>query len=377
VTLPGGRIKQSPEDFIVDELPAYEPSGTGEHLFVRFRKTNLTTDDAVRALAESLHVDRREIGVAGLKDKVAVTTQWISIWSRDASLDERVAALGRTNELAGIEILEHQRHSNKLKTGHLKGNQFTITLRAVEAIDVPRVVTAFDRIAKEGVPNAFGHQRFGRDADNHVRARAWLTGHERPPRDARLRRLHFSALQSSIINAVLEERIKGGTWNTPVLGDLLKKEDTGGIFVCTDVQLDRERAIRGELCPTGPIVGDRMRQPEAEAGDLEQRIVAPLIEGIDLHRARALGEGTRRALRLHVTELSHAVSQDCGRLEGRLRAGLGSSLDEATSSEDGSPSSGRSAIKVRFVLPKGAYATTVLGSAVNFVDAARQAPEEE
>src|SRR4029079_9836991 len=99
---------------------------------------------------------------------------------------------------------------------------------------------------------------------------------------------------------------RDGSWNKPLEGDVLKKEESGGIFVCTDVQLDRERAARGEVCPTGPIVGDRMRQPEGEALALEQRIVTPLIEGIDLRRARALGEGTRRALRLTVNNLSVA-----------------------------------------------------------------------
>ena len=220
---------------------------------------------------------------------------------------------------------------------------------------LPEVVAALERIAKHGVPNAFGVQRFGREGDTHERARAWLTGKERAPADPRLRRFHFSALQSAIFNAVLEHRVREGNWNVPVLGDLLKKEDTGGIFVCTDVQLDRERADRGELCPTGPIVGDRMRQPEADAFDLEQRIVGPLIEGIDLRRARSLGEGTRRPLRLRVAELSHSP--------------IGSSLHEAAPSD---PPPKVCAIEVRFVLPKGAYATTVLSNALLLTDADRE-----
>jgi tRNA pseudouridine13 synthase len=351
--LPQGTIKHRPDDFVVDEIPAYEPSGEGSHLYVRISKTNVTTDDVVKAMARALRVERRDIGVAGLKDKVGITTQWLSIPAADRSLDERVAAL----QIEGVTILEQRRHANKLKTGHLKGNRFTIVVRGIDPERRDEVVAALERISAEGVPNAFGVQRFGRDGDTHERARAWLTGKERAPADPRLRRFHFSAFQSAIFNAVLAHRVEDGTWRVPLLGDLLKKEDTGGIFVCTDVQVDRERADRGELCPTGPIVGDRMRQAEAEAFDLEQRIVAPFIEGVDLHRARSLGEGTRRPLRLRVAELSHAF--------------VASSPHEAASSDDAETPAGGCAIRVRFVLPKGAYATTVLANAFAVLDASR------
>ncbi|MBX3211748.1 MAG: tRNA pseudouridine(13) synthase TruD [Labilithrix sp.] len=351
--LPRGTIKLKPEDFVVDEIPAYEPSGEGSHLYVRFKKTNLTTDEVVKAFARALRVERRDIGVAGLKDKVGVTTQWISVPAADASLDERVASLA----IGGVELLERRRHANKLKTGHLRGNRFTLVVRDIDAARVDEVVSALARIGEEGVPNAFGEQRFGRDGDTHERARAWLTGKERAPNDPRLRRFHFSALQSAIFNAVLEHRVADGSWSVPILGDLLKKEETGGIFVCTDVQLDRERARQGEVCPTGPIVGDRMRQPEADAFDLEQRISSPLIEGIDLRRARSLGEGTRRPLRLRVADISHTI--------------LDSSLHEAASSTPGGPPHAGCAMTVRFVLPKGAYATTVLSNAFSISDAGR------
>lgn len=366
VELPSGTIKSSPDDFVVDEIPAYEPSGEGEHLYVRFRKRDLTTDEAVRALARALAIEPREIGVAGLKDKVAVSTQWISL-PASAALEERVASVA----IDGVEVLEQRRHVNKLRTGHLRGNRFRVVVRGVDAGRLDEVRASLERIAQDGLPNAFGAQRFGRQGDNAERARAWLTGRERAPGDARLRRLHFSALQAAIFNAVLERRVADGTFNVPVLGDLLKKEESGGMFICTDVQIDRARAARGELCPTGPIVGDRMRQPEADALAIEQRIVAPLIEGIDLRRARSLGEGTRRALRLRVAELSH-----------RSHA---SSFDEACippsanpdgkqakqAKQTGQPREQAAAIEVRFVLPKGAYATTVLSSAFALSDAAR------
>lgn len=349
---PRGSIKRSPADFVVDELPAYEPSGEGSHLFVHFRKTGRTTDEAVRELVRALGVERRDVGVAGQKDKVAVTTQWVSLPADPGGeIEKRLDAIA----IEGIEVLARRRHGNKLKTGHLRGNRFAIVVRGIAPEATDRVEAALARIAKEGVPNAFGVQRFGRDGDTHERALAWLTGKARAPGDPRLRRFHFSAFQSWVFNAVLAERVADGSWNGALEGDLLKKEDTGGLFVCTDVQTDRERAFRGEVCPTGPIVGDRMRQPAGDALDLEQRIVGPLIEGIDLRRARSLGEGTRRALRLRVSELSHQWST--------------SSHDEATTS--GGAEQGH-AIEVRFVLPKGAYATTVLENVFTIVDVARE-----
>ena len=351
MNLTPGIIKSAPSDFVVDEIPAYLPSGEGPHLYLHFKKTNRTTDHVVNDIARALNVNHRDIGIAGVKDKVAVTTQWISLLANDATLDEKARAL----QVEGVEILEVKRHANKLKTGHLHGNRFELVIRGVDPARLDDVKAAFDVIAKNGVPNAFGHQRFGRDGDNVEKARAWLTGNGRAPGDPRLRRFHFSAVQSAGFNAVLDARARDGSWTMPILGDVLKKEETGGMFVCTDVQLDRERAAAGEVCPTGPMIGDKMRQPEADALALEQRILEPIIEGIDLHRARALGEGTRRVLRLRVTELRHT-----------------SSIDEAAKA---GPSVGQAAITVQFVLPKGAYATTVLAHVFEVTDGGRVARE--
>lgn len=356
MALPRGRIKSAPEDFVVEEIPAYEPSGTGTHLFLRFEKKNLTTDAAVRAMTKALGIEMRDVGIAGMKDKVAVTTQWVSIPAppKQPDLEERAKAL----TIDGIRVLDAKRHGNKLKTGHLRGNRFDIVVRDVPHDQVKEIIAAMERFGDKGVPNAFGTQRFGKEGDNAQRARAWLTGKERAPNDARLRRFHFSALQSAVFNAVLDARIASGTWTQPLVGDLLKKEDTGGIFLCTDVQADRERADRGELCPTGPIVGARMRSPEGEVKELEDRIAAPFLEGVDLERARTLGEGTRRALRLRVTACSVAEVMNSKGVPGG---------DENDNREQGG------ALRVQFVLPKGAYATTVLANAFDLIDGSRDA----
>ncbi len=358
MTLPRGRIKTSPEDFVVEEIAAYEPSGEGTHLFLKFEKRNLTTDAAMRIITKALGIEMRDVGIAGMKDKVAVTTQWVSVPApaKAQNLEERAKALTLDN----IKVLDAKRHTNKLKTGHLKGNRFDIVVRDVAPDDVAGIVSAMERFSKEGVPNAFGVQRFGKDGDNAQRARAWLTGKERAPGDPRLRRFHFSALQSAVFNAVLDARIADGTWNKAVLGDLLKKEDTGGIFVCTDVQADGERADRGEVCPTGPIVGARMRSAEGAVKELEERLAAPFLEGVDLERARSLGEGTRRALRLRVTGCSVAQVMNSKGVPG---------ADEADNREH------LGSLRVQFVLPKGAYATTVLANAFDLIDGSRDSDD--
>ncbi len=359
MSLPRGRIKSSPEDFVVEEIPAYEPSGEGTHLFLRFEKKGLTTDAAVRSITKALGIEMRDVGIAGMKDKVAVTTQWVSIPTppKDPTLEERAKALVIEAGETRIRVLEAKRHANKLKTGHLRGNRFDIIVRDVDGDALASILAAMDRFGTEGVPNAFGVQRFGKEGDNATRARAWLTGKERAPNDPRLRRFHFSALQSAVFNAVLEARVADGTWRQPVLGDLLKKEDTGGIFVCTDVQADRDRADKGELCPTGPIVGDKMRWPEGTVKELEERIAAPFLEGVDLKRARSLGEGTRRALRLRVTACSVAEVLNSKGVPG---------ADESDNREQSR------SLRVQFVLPKGAYATTVLANAFDVIDGSRE-----
>lgn len=363
--LPTGRIKSRPEDFVVHEIPAYEPSGEGTHLFLHLEKKNFTTDAAVRAVTKALGVEMRDVGIAGMKDKAALTTQWVSVPvpPKQPDIETRARAL----EIEGIRVLEAKRHGNKLKTGHLKGNRFELVVREIDPARIDEVKKKLESFATEGVPNAFGTQRFGREGDNAERARAWLTGKERAPGDLRLRRFHFSALQSAAFNAVLEARIADGTWAQPLAGDLLRKEDTGGIFVCSDVQADRERASRSEVCPTGPIIGARMRWPEGHVKELEERLVGPYIEGIDLERARTLGEGTRRALRLRVMDT---------RVEQIVDSASINPADENDNREH------RGALRVLFVLPKGAYATTVLANALTVVDGSKgpagpRGPDEE
>jgi tRNA pseudouridine13 synthase len=340
---PHAVIRRTPEDFVVREIPAYEPTGEGEHLFVTFSKRDVTTPEAVRRICAALAVDARAAGFAGMKDKRAVTTQTMSLpFARGRAIAD-VRALA----LEGIQISHVARHPHKLKPGHLKGNQFDIVLRDLPVQEIDRVRTRLAEVGEEGFPNTFGPQRFGRHGDNPAVALGWLLGRGPGPKDRRMRRFLFSSLQAHLFNQVLERREGDGTWNRTLLGDLVKKTDTGGLFLCTDPRADEERAARGEISPTGPIFGAKMRWPEGKPAEIEREILERATAGIDpWERHRALGEGTRRPLRLLASELR---------------------VENAGEHPD--------ALSVHFVLPKGGYATTLLACVVTLYKDATQ--EEE
>lgn len=346
-SLPKAVIRRTPDDFVVEELPAYRPSGHGEHLFVTFEKRGLTTPDALRAVARALDVDPRAAGAAGMKDRHAVTIQTASFpfpLSRDVEVSvARVA-------IPGIAIRSAVRHDNKLKAGHLTGNRFVITLRDLPAGEADGIAARLLECGRVGVPNAFGPQRFGRDGDNPARALAWLAGRERGPRDKRDQRMLFSSLQSLLYNRVLERRVASSTWSKVLPGDIAKKHDTGGLF---PVPLDgpalddaRARAEAGVLSATGPMFGLKMREPEGEPLAIEQEVLAEASsEPLRFEAWKHLGEGTRRALRLTVDGVEVSVAP------------------------------GGEVMTVRFTLPKGGYATTVLSRVCAPIDASR-GPED-
>jgi tRNA pseudouridine13 synthase len=315
-----GKIRTVPEDFRVEELPAYPPSGQGEHVFVHFEKSGLTTQEAVARIATALRVDARSAGVAGQKDKHAITTQWASF---TGTTPEAATSL----ELPNIRVLAASRPGNKLRTGHLRANRFELRLRGTERADVvTEIVTELHRI---GVPNYYGEQRFGIGERNYERALAFVTGKVAPPRDRFQRKLLFSALQSALFNAWLAQRIQLGLYEHAILGDILRKEDTGGLFVNADLA-DAERRMQAwEVSPTGPMFGGEMRMPEADALAHETAILESTGITIELlGRFAKLGEGTRRSARVRPTEWRVCAEQD--------------------------------AVVLAFDLPKGAYATSVL-----------------
>ncbi len=115
----GGSIKNRPEDFFVQEIPLYEPSGDGEHVYCEIEKSGVTTIDAINRLGKALKVSTRDMGYAGMKDAHAITRQVLSI---RGTTEERVM----TTSIDGVKVLWAARHGNKLRLGHLAGNRFAI-----------------------------------------------------------------------------------------------------------------------------------------------------------------------------------------------------------------------------------------------------------
>lgn len=292
-----GRLRVELDDFRVEEVPVYEPCGEGDHLFVHFRKRGLTTPEAVKRLAQALEVDGRDAGWAGMKDRHGVTTQWVSFLGGDP---ERA----RAASVEGLEVLEAAAHRHKLRTGHLKANRFVLRLRdAGDELEQARRILAV--LERAGVPNYFGEQRFGRDGANVARARRWLLEGGRAPKKRFEKRLLVSALQSSLFNEVLADRLRDGLFEEAVEGDLMRKEDSGGLFTTEDAQEAARRMAAWEISPTGPMPGPKMRWPEARARTREEAVLERRgMTAEHLKRFGKLGEGTRRALRVPLRDLT-------------------------------------------------------------------------
>lgn len=165
----GGTLKARPEDFLVEEIPAYEPCGEGEHIYLFIEKTNIATLQLVRMLSDHFGVRRDAIGFAGLKDKLAVTRQLFSVHVPGKKPEDFPA-------LQAPNVVVHwvDRHTNKLRRGHLNGNRFIIRVRDAEPGRITYAAKALQILARRGVPNRIGPQRFGHLMNNHLVGRAML-----------------------------------------------------------------------------------------------------------------------------------------------------------------------------------------------------------
>jgi tRNA pseudouridine13 synthase len=153
-----GTVKGLYEDFVVEEIPLYEPCGSGDHVYFTIEKKGLTTHHAIRDIARVLGVRPRDIGSAGNKDSRGVTRQTLSVEHVDPSRLERLS-------LPRLSILSISRHRNKLRTGHLKGNRFAIKLRDVDENRFDDVNQVMQRLIARGAFNYYGPQRFGHRGD--------------------------------------------------------------------------------------------------------------------------------------------------------------------------------------------------------------------
>jgi tRNA pseudouridine13 synthase len=378
----GGTLKKQVEDFAVEELPLYAPAGEGEHTFFEIRKVGISTFQAVRQIAKALGMPPNRISYAGLKDAQAITCQVLSVHSVPP---DAVTAL----DLPNIRVMWAERNRTKLKIGHLRGNRFTIRVRGVDESALATSQAILDVLARRGVPNYYGPQRFGqrgdsarlgqavvrKDVEGFVRgflggphpneseqvqaARArfdageWqeavslFPGNMVDERRAlhtlirtegdyerayvgvpkRLRMFLLSAYQSALFNRVLDVRLK--TLDRVYEGDLAMKHPGRSVFRVEDEVVEQPRAERFEISPTGPLFGYKMMQALGQQGALEVSVLE--AEGLTLEDFRVGGgiraRGERRSLRFQVHEPKQWYDEG---------------------------------VMLHFWLPRGCYATTVL-----------------
>lgn len=379
----GGAIKESPEDFLVEEIPSYFPCGSGEHCYLTIEKCGITTLEAISRIARNLKVQERDIGYAGMKDAVGVTRQTISI---QRITPEKALSL----DLEGIRILSAERHSNKLKIGHLKGNRFRVMVRGVSDSAAQLLPALLDTLGTRGVPNYFGYQRYGAQGNSHligaamlrrdwqgcvdhligepdaVRDDQWSAAigayrqgdlaaalgmfprHCRSERDVlqrlaarpgeyekafsavhpRLKKLYLSAVQSFLFDQTVARRI--AHIDELMNGDLACKHVNGACFLVEDAVAEQGRAAAFEISASGPMFGCKMKQPEGTVRELEQEILeqAGLEAALFDMPGAVRMEGERRPLRVPAGDFSWSIAGDV--------------------------------VTVEFALPKGSYATSLI-----------------
>jgi len=378
----GGTIKERVEDFVVEEIPLYPPSGTGQHTFFEIRKQGIPTFHAVRLIAGALAVPPERIGYAGQKDAQAITSQ---VFSVEGVAPDAVLAL----DLPRIQITWAERNEKRLKIGHLRGNRFTIRVRGVDRSALAAAQAILEVLTRRGVPNRYGPQRFGqrgdsarlgqavvrKDAEGFIRAflggphpgesdgvrsaRAryeagdWeaaldlFPGNMADERRAlqvlvqsrgdyrqayravpkRLKVFLLSALQSELFNQVLDARLD--TLDQVFAGDLAMKHPGRSLFRVEDEAAEQPRASRFEISPTGPVFGVKMMQASGRQGQLEAEILAAAELTLEDWR---VGDGIK--------------------VEGERRALRFQMMDPDLWYDDG--------IMLRFELSRGCYATTAL-----------------
>ncbi len=313
----GGRIRQSPEDFRVFEMPLYLPSGTGDFTYVHLEKTGHNTRFLLEELARQLEFDFKHLGVAGLKDRHAVTRQWISFPVRFESRLERFS-------LEGVRVLEVSRHANRLGIGHLQGNRFEVRVRGA-AGQAEQAAQTLQMTLQQGLPNYFGPQRFGLDQRNAEEGLRLVRNNMKGKANIHVKRFLVSALQSLVFNTFLARRLERGIFAAMITGDMAKKHDTGGVFQVEDAPLESLRAMRGEVSALGTLPGRKVKPMNLEAGALEAEVLAALGLTWEDFSSRL---GDRRLTRVFLKN-AHVTAQ-----------------------EDG--------YEIGFDLPKGSFATSVL-----------------
>ena len=289
-------FNSSPRDFVVKEIPLYEPSGSGEHCLVYVRKKGLSTFELLNLLSQVLGCKVRDIGYAGLKDKSAMTYQYISI---HRSLRPKLESAAVFLEQKQVKILNIAYHHNKLKVGHLKGNHFFMRLKKCLSLSATKIESVLASLSQSGFPNYFGDQRFGKDGNNFQSGRA-LAHKKEHIKNKKMSNFLISSYQSHLFNEWLNARINlsqilhhfsvseaqkalqdskiptfralAQECSAQVLGDLQNQKQHfillngdimchypfGKAFICEEPSSESTRFIQRDIAPTGALCGTKL-----------------------------------------------------------------------------------------------------------------------
>jgi len=320
-----GQLRVGVEDFRVEEIPLLEPSGEGSHMWLQVEKRGANTDWVAGQLAIKAACSVRDVGFAGMKDRHAVTTQWFSLPASKLEPEQWLDC-----DIPDVRVLKAVPHPRKLKRGVLRGNRFSLVVRGLEG-NVKGLQGRLEQLKTRGLPNYFGPQRFGHGGNNVWRAARWLSEGGRLPRAKRS--IYLSAARSFLFNEVLAERVRQDHWNALLDGEVVVLDGSHSVFVAALPNAELEqRCSEFDLHPSGPLPGDSSFGPERVAAEFESSVLEPYTSLIDgLKNARV--NGSRRSLRLRPNDLEWVLEKDH--------------------------------LAIRFSLPPGAYATTVIDELVS------------
>ena len=311
-----GKLKTIPEDFFVDEELGFEPAGEGEHLFLQIEKTGLTTQELIDRVARDFGIKTRDIGHSGLKDKMAVTRQWLSL-HMPGQMHNAINANPQ-----GYVILKQAWHDRKLRPGTHRFNRFEVLLREVNRLD-EQTIRQIESIKTFGIANYFGQQRFGSDSDNVRRALQVFANARKARKLSRNKKsLYLSALRSELFNQILSKRIAANIWQAPLDGDVFMLAGSQSIFqeILNDEIINRYRQF--DISSTANLYGTGADMLCHSALEIEKQVYQDNPEICQC----LLDQGVKRqkrALRVIVRDFSfdYQAEKQLLRLEARLPRG--------------------------------------------------------
>jgi len=300
-----GRIKMSPQDFRVKEIMDVQPSGEGEHYWLKITKTRCNTEQVAKALARFSGVPIRDVGYSGMKDFQAVTSQWFSVWKPSGD-----KLSWNQFEMHGVRLETVTKHNRKIKRGTHRGNHFEIQVRDLQG-DVGNLSDRLDSVKGSGVPNYFGVQRFGRGADNMRQACEMLLEGRRV-KSRSLRGILLSSARSWLFNQMVSQRVSSGRWQTLFENEPANLDGSNSVFSASNDDAESLRLNALDIHPTAPMFGEGSDSVMSQCHDLHHYEMNSLASYQALMDSLVAARATyqRRAVRLAVHELKDTIEGD-------------------------------------------------------------------